>query len=548
MSVAAPSKKKKATRDTGKISELSPSRIPWNRTDVARLPETPSELQEYMKCAANPIYFFVNYCLILDPVKGRIPFLLYAFQRATVKHFLRYRFNIVLKPRQMGLSWLVSCYALWLALFRPNQNIVVISIKEEVAKRFMDKIQYTWKNLPPWLKGTVDNKNTSTMEWHNNSRIMSIPTSEEAGRSEGLSLLIVDEAAFVRHINKIWAAAFPTLSTGGMAILISTANGLGNLFANKWKDALAGESEFNPIQLHWLMHPERDQAWYDTQRRELGPALCAQEVDCDFLNSGRPVFDTTILVEWSEVLRRRKPMKTLYAPENKYLQADHRALYDKRAEGLYIFQEYIKGRFYIIGADCSSGDGGDYGAVQVFDWETGIQVAEMRIQAKPDIFTQYLVGIGKMYGYAQIAPDRNGNGLAVVQKLIDYHYPNLYVYVQEEAKVDPEQSTKKITTEKKELVGFTTTSANRSVIIAHGEQMIRDYEGLRVSGAARGELLLINGMRTLNEMLVFNHQETGKPNPRANDGYNDDLVMAYFIGQHARLRYKPTLQLPVIFQ
>ena len=522
------------------VGKFDPTRIDdTSHNQPQRGPQTEAELQEYLKCAASPIHFINNYAQIQDPVQGRIPFLLFVFQVITLKMFLRHRFNIVLKPRQMGLSWLVAAFALWLATFRPHQNIVVISIKEDTAKRFLDKIKYIYRYLPCWLKAKIDHENFSTLIFSNQSRISSVPTSEEAGRSEGISLLIVDEAAFVRWIDKIWAAAFPTLSTGGMGVLISTANGLGNFFANKWRDAIERASDFNPIQLHWRMHPHRDDQWYRVQRRELGPALTAQEVDCDFLNSGRPVFDTAILVDWANTLKHRAPLEVLYSNDAKD------GLHDKRAEGLYVFAKPKPEKAYVIGADCSSGDGGDYHALQVLDWDTGEQVAEMRVQCKPDQWANYLVAVGKLYNWAHLAVERNGVGLATVQKLIDKRYPNIYTYIKEEAKVDSEVSTRHLVAETQDIVGWTTTSANRGVIINTTEELIREHQRLREEGVV--DTYLINGMRTLNECLVFNWQDAGKPNPRANDGYNDDLCMALFIAHQVRLRYRPKRVLPALF-
>jgi len=540
---ATKSKKKTASRQEV-VLKYEDTRIPWKFTDGWRPPESKEELEEYLRSAANPAHFLNNYCFIQDPVKGRIPFLLFPFQKATLKHFLLSIFNIVLKPRQMGLSWLTALFALWFAMFRPDQTVEIISIKEKTAQRFMDKIKYTYKHLPPWLKGEIEHENTLELIFKNNSRIMSVPTSEDAGRSEGLSLLIVDEAAFVRWIEKIWSAAFPTLSTGGMAILISTANGLGNFFANKWKDACSKESDFNPIKLHWKMHPNRDEQWYRIQRRELGPALCAQEVDCDFLNSGRPVFDSAIIMDWADTLRHKKPLKVLY--DNNQFE-DMEGLYGKRAEGLYIFKEPVVGRFYIIGADVATGDGADYNGAQVVDWQTGEQVAEFRVMCKPDTYTNYLVALGKKYNWAQLVPERNGVGLTVVQKLIDKNYPNIYAYMKEDATIDVEVSTKKLTTENTLMLGFTTTKANRPVLISTLEELIREHDRLRVEGVFPQSNFLVNGMRTLNEMIVFNWQDVGMPNPRANEGYNDDLVIALALAQLARLRYKPQRDLPVLF-
>lgn len=524
--------------------DFDPTRISWDLTDTARRdPKDEDELREVLHCALNPIYFIHNYCYTQNPVKGRVPFRLYPFQRAVLKLFLKFMFNVVLKPRQMGLSWLVALFALWFAMFRPDKTVVIISIKKEASDRFMDKIKYAYKHLPPWLKVEVIHENMSTLVFANSSRIMSVPTSEEAGRSEGLSLLIIDEAAFVRWIAKIWGAAFPTLSTGGMCIAISTANGLGNWFADKYRDAVSKISEFNAIKLHWRMHPDRDEEWYKRQRRELGPALTAQEVDCDFLNSGRPVFDAAVLVDWSELLRKRKPIKILYAPDQ---FDEYDGFYGAKAEGLYIYKQPVEHKQYIVGVDVATGDSSDFGAIQVIDWETGEQCAEMRVLCKTNELANFAFGIGKMYNYGQLVVDRIGVGLAVVQKLIDLAYPNLYAYIKEEAAINKDATTLKMTSEETLIVGYTTTGVNRPVMISMGEELIRQWDELR-GVSVPNDVLLINGLRTLNEMLLFNFQEEGKPNPRANDGYNDDLVMSWLIAQIARARFRPKIQMPVLF-
>lgn len=523
------------------------TRIPWKFTETMeerRDPECEEELREVLHSAMSVIYFIHNYCYTQNPVKGKIPMRLYPFQRVVLKEFLLFIFNIVLKPRQMGLSWLVALFALWFAMFRPDKTVVIISIKKDTSERFMDKIKYAYSHLPPWMKTEIDHQNMSTLIFKNGSRITSVPTSEEAGRSEALSLLIIDEAAFVRWIDKIWGASFSTLSTGGMCIAISTANGLGNWFAEKWRAACGGiESEFHAIKLHWKMHPDRDEEWYKRQRRELGAALCAQEVDCDFLNSGRPVFDTTILVEWSEYMRKRKPSQIRYAPEE-YDDLD--GFYGKKSEGLYIYATAKPDKSYIVAVDVSTGDGSDFSAIQVCEWESGVQVAEMRVSCKTNMLAQYAFAIGKEYNYAQIIVDRIGVGLAVVQKLIDLHYPNLYTYMKEEATIDKDVSSKKLTSEETLMVGYTTTAVNRPVMISMGEELVREWELVR-GGSIPIDELLINGLRTLNEMLVFNFQEAGKPNPRANEGYNDDLVMAWLLCQIARARFQPKSAMPVLF-
>lgn len=176
-----------------------------------------AQFDMYRQCKVNPFYF-ANFVYIIHPVRGKVKFNLYEYQRAVLWYFLNYRFNIILKFRQAGLTELIALFCLWLAMFNDNKNIQIISIKDMVAKRVLKRIKYMYKNLPEWLKTPVtqtrgDSFGTATvLEFVNGSSITSVPTTEEAGRSEAVSLLVIDEAAIVRWADRIWAAAFPTLS------------------------------------------------------------------------------------------------------------------------------------------------------------------------------------------------------------------------------------------------------------------------------------------------------------------------------------------------
>lgn len=178
---------------------------------------TREQFEIYRTCKVNPFYL-ANFVYIIHPVKGKVKFNLYEYQRAVLWNFLNNRFNIILKFRQAGLTELIAFFCLWLAMFNDNKNIQIISIKDMVAKRVLKRIKYMYKNLPEWLQTPVtqirgDSFGTATvLEFVNGSSITSIPTTEEAGRSEAVSLLVIDEAAIVRWADRIWAAAFPTLS------------------------------------------------------------------------------------------------------------------------------------------------------------------------------------------------------------------------------------------------------------------------------------------------------------------------------------------------
>lgn len=190
---------------------------------------TPEQLKTLVRVMKDP-FLFSTFCYVINPVLGMVKFLLYPFQKAVLYQFMLNRFNIILKFRQAGITELISMYCLWLAMYHPNKKINIISIKDTVAKKVLKKIKFMYKNLPSYLQEPIINGRTgefgsvSTIEFANGSIIESIPTSDQAGRSESLSLLVIDEAAIVRWASTIWASAFPTLSciSGSYKILLTT--------------------------------------------------------------------------------------------------------------------------------------------------------------------------------------------------------------------------------------------------------------------------------------------------------------------------------------
>ena len=245
------------------------------------------QIKEIIRCGKEPQYFFNKYVKIQHPTKGTIPFKTYDFQDTCVDDFRNHRFNIVLKSRQLGLSTISAAYAAWLAIFYKDKNILVIATKLSVAQNFIRKVKFVLHSMPKWLLlPEIINNNKQALEFSNGSTIKAIPTSEDAGRSEALTLLIVDEAAFVRNFDTIWTGLYPTLSTGGQAIVLSTPNGVGGQYYDLWMQAQSGENVFNPIKLAWDVHPDRGEEWFKEETKNMSQKQIAQELLCDFQASG----------------------------------------------------------------------------------------------------------------------------------------------------------------------------------------------------------------------------------------------------------------------
>ena len=183
---------------------------------------TTSQAKEIIKCGKEPVYFINKYTKIQHPTKGTISFKTFPFQDDCIRSYTEHRFNVIVKSRQLGLSTISAVYAVWLAIFYRDKNVLVIATKLAVAQNFIRKVKLAIENLPPWLMlPTITEKTKQHIAFSNGSQIKAVPTSEDAGRSEALSLLIVDEAAFIRDFDNLWMGLYSTLSTGGRAIIIS---------------------------------------------------------------------------------------------------------------------------------------------------------------------------------------------------------------------------------------------------------------------------------------------------------------------------------------
>jgi len=459
--------------------------------------------REYAKCAQDPTYFLGKYGIIQHPVRGKVNFNLYDFQEKSLKSFMEHDYNIVLKARQLGLSTLTAGYALWMMTFQQDKNILVIATKQETAKNLVTKVRVMHANLPGWLKQPCVEDNKLSLRYKNGSQIKAVASSEESGRSEALSLLIIDEAAFIDKIDTIWGASQQTLATGGRALIISTPNGVGNFFHKTWIGAEDGTNDFNFIKLHWSVHPDREQDWRDDQDKLLGPSLAAQECDCDFITSGRGVIDG-ILLEKMKESSIREPIEKRGIDSNYWIWEP---------------PNYTKN--YVVSADVSRGDGTDYSAFHIIDVESLEQVAEYKGKISTQDFGNMLVNVSKEYNDALLVVENNNIGWAAIQQVIDREYPNLFYTSKDLQYVDVQhQMTNKYRAQERNMVpGFSTTSKTRPLIIAKLEEMFRE------------ESVVVHSNRLIDELFVFIYNGN---RAEAMSGYNDDLVMSFAIALWVR--------------
>lgn len=451
------------------------------------------QVKEIIKCGKDPEYFFNKYLKIQHPTQGLIHFDTYPFQNECIKDFIDHRFNIVLKSRQLGMSTLVAAYSVWMAVFQREKNILIIATKLAVAQNFIIKVKTMLRSLPKWLllpEMTANNK--QMVQFSHGSQIKAIPTSEDAGRSEALSLLIVDEAAFVRNFDTIWTGIYPTISTGGRVILLSTPNGVGGQYYKLYTEAQSGLNEFNPIKLMWDIVPDRDKEWFTKTTSNMNERQIAQEFLCDFTTSGETYLS----------------IKDLNWIRDQVCEPIMRAGFDNN---VWIWKQSLTECNYILSADVSRGDAKDFSTFHIINTDTSEVVVEYRGKIPPDRFAELIYEWGMKYSKALVCPENNSYGYATILKLQELKYPRLYY-----RKKGTPAIGEYIPPSDAGSAGFNTNSKSRGMILGKLEEVLRN------------KVIKCYSSRLYEELKTFAWGSSGKL--QARKGFHDDLVMALAIG------------------
>lgn len=338
---------------------------------------TESQLEEFVLCAdpeSGPMYFLDNFFCIQHPVRGKMVYHPYEYQRRLIETYHSNRFSISLMPRQTGKSTSAAGYLLWYAMFVPDSTILIAAHKYLGAQEIMQRIRYAYEMCPNHIRAGAVSYNKGSIEFDNGSRIVSQTTTENTGRGMSISLLYLDEFAFVRPsiATEFWTSITPTLSTGGKAIITSTPNSDEDQFALIWKGANKTEDEFgNPrpsgvgingfkaYRAYWREHPERNDTWAAEQRAQLGEDRFRREMDCDFIINDETLIAPTTLVD----LEGREPFK--------------------KTGQVRWYADPKPGSIYVVALDPSLGTGGDAAAIQVFEASTTEQIAEWKHNRTP---------------------------------------------------------------------------------------------------------------------------------------------------------------------
>lgn len=341
-------------------------------TKVTYTKEQIDELKACMDPVHGPEYFITNFMYIQHPTEGRQKLELYPFQVDLINTYHGYRKSVNMVSRQMGKTTVAAGYLLWYAMFMEDSTILIASNKYDGAQEIMHRVRYAYESIPDHIRAGVKEYNKRSMAFDNGSRIIATTTTENTGRGTSLSLVYLDEFAFVEPniAKEFWTSLSPTLSTGGKCIITSTPNTDEDQFAEIWFNALKmvdsngneteiGVNGFRPYMSTWQSHPDRDQSWADSELAALGEERFKREHQCEFITFEETLINPVKLSQLTSIQPIRKSGQVRwYAPIRSELT-------------------------YVVSLDPSMGTGGDNSAIQVIELPTLIQVAEWSSNKTP---------------------------------------------------------------------------------------------------------------------------------------------------------------------
>ena len=336
------------------------------------------KLLDLKKCADKEngyLWFMENHMWIQHPTKGRMKFKPYEFQKRLLQTYNDNRFAIAMCARQTGKTTCAAGYLLWYAMFNPDVLILIAAHKYQGAQDIMQRVRFAYEETPDYIRCGVTSYNKGSMDFDNGSRIIAQTTTETTGRGMSISMIYMDEFAFVEPQSKaqeFWTSLSPTLSTGGKCIITSTPNNDDDVFAGLWRGANSkvdeygqptrdgtGINGFKAIGVHWSEHPDRNEKWAKDEPARIGEERFRREHDCEFI-----AFDET-LVDGLKLV-------TLTGKDPLYKTGQVRW-----------YEKPRKGTTYVAALDPSLGTGGDYAAIQVYSVPELKQVAEWQHNKTP---------------------------------------------------------------------------------------------------------------------------------------------------------------------
>ena len=369
---------------------------------------TQEQIEEYIKCREDPVYFAQNYVKIVTLDHGLQPFKTYDFQEKLINNFHNNRFNICKMPRQTGKSTTCVSYLLHYAIFNSSVNIGILANKATTARELLARLATAYENLPKWMQQGILVWNKGNIELENGSKILAASTSASAVRGMSFNILFLDEFAFVpNHVaDAFFASVYPTITSGKSTkvIIVSTPHGM-NHFYRLWMDAEKKRNEYVPTDVHWSEVPGRDVVWKEQTIANTSEQQFKIEFECEFLGS----------------------VDTLIAPSKLKSLVFEKSIQNNAGLDVYVRPE--DKHDYAITVDVARGVGNDYSAFVVVDITTFPHkvVAKYRDNTiKPMLFPSVIYEVARNYNQAFILCEVNDVGDQVASILqYDLEYQNL---------------------------------------------------------------------------------------------------------------------------
>lgn len=370
---------------------------------------TPEQAKDLARCFASPAYFVHNYCQIFDAVSGEwIPFDLWPEQAESLEKICENQLTIILKARQLGATWLVLAYALWLMMFRPAAEILLFSKRDTEAVYLLSyqRLRGIYDRLPGWMRSGHKPGVTAGHQWVLANGSVARAFSTSSGDSYTATLAIVDEADLAPDLNRLMRSVKPTIDNGGKMILLSRADKSepGSEFKRIYTAAKRGENSWTPVFLPWYVHPKRDEKWYAEQKAD----ILSRTGSLDDLFEQYPATDAEALAP--KTLDKRIPQEWLTNSFSEETGYDPLGI-----PNLRIFRLPEPGQSYVVGADPAEGNPtSDDSALTILRMDTGEECASLGGKLQPSTFGSFLALLSRVYNDAPVLVERNNHGHAVL--------------------------------------------------------------------------------------------------------------------------------------
>lgn len=333
---------------------------------------TAEEMEDIIRCVKDPIYF-ASKCFLMTP-EGLQPVTLRDYQEDYLRHLQNNRFSIFLSCRQSGKSTTTAIYCLWMILFHPDKNALILSKSGPAGKDLISKIKDMYAYLPYYLKCGTMKWNQSEISFDNNSNIATEAFSSTAGLGKTINFLILDEFAWcpANEVELFYNNIIPTVTTisDSNVCIMSTQNGF-NLFYKIWKNSIEKKSIYAPFKVDWYQVPQfnpktklwekRTEAWKNMMVGILGSEEAFQyQYGTQFSASDACLVsrETLSRIHSNEVLFEQLHEDDLFIPELKYFKIHPE-----------FKLEYFKDqkRSFVVLVDLAEGGGADYTVFNIFE-------------------------------------------------------------------------------------------------------------------------------------------------------------------------------------